>query len=97
MKNLELLSNGSVVLKVGSDFKGGHEGRTEVATLKILKGAVGKVLVIDEAYTLNDNNYGKISLDTIVSKVMGSPGEDHAVMMLGYEEPMLKILRDQNA
>jgi len=97
LKNLELLSNGSVVLKVGSDFKGDHEGGTEVATLKILEGAVGKVLVIDEAYTLDDNSYGKIALDTIVSKVMGSPGEDRAVMMLGYEEPMLKMLRDQNA
>ena len=97
MKNLELLSNGSVVLKVGNDFIAGHEGGTQEATLKILEGAVGKVLVIDEAYTLNDNNYGKIALDTIVSKVMGSPGEDRAVMMLGYEEPMLKMLRDQNA
>ncbi len=97
MKSLNLLSNGSVVYKVGSDFKGGHEGGTEVATLKILEGAVGKVLVIDEAYTLDDNNYGKIALDTIVSKVMGSPGEDRAVMMLGYEEPMLKMLRNQNA
>jgi hypothetical protein len=97
MKSLNLLSNGSVIYKVGSDFKGGHEGGTEVATLKILEGAVGKVLVIDEAYTLDDNNYGKIALDTIVSKVMGSPGEDRAVMMLGYEEPMLKMLRNQNA
>lgn len=96
LKALQLLSNGSVVLKTGGDFIAGHEGGTQEKTIGILAAAVGKVLVIDEAYMLNDANYGKIALDTIVSKVMGSPGEDMAVMMLGYEEQMLKMIREQN-
>ena len=44
------------------------------------------MLVIDEAYALNDNMYGKQALDTIVEKVMGKPGDDIAVLMLGYEK-----------
>lgn len=40
----------------------------------------GKVLVIDEAYNLDDNMFGKQAIDTLVEKVMGSPGEDIAVI-----------------
>ena len=56
----------------------------------------GKVLLLDEAYNLDNNMYGKQALDTIVEKVMGSPGEDIAVIMAGYEVEMLKMLRNQN-
>ena len=96
LKNLNLLSIGTVVLKVAGDFISGHEGGTEEATLAIIENARGKVLVIDEAYILNESNYGSIALNMIVSKVMGSPGEDIAVLLLGYEQKMLKMLREQN-
>ena len=56
----------------------------------------GKVLVIDEAYNLDDNMYGKQVLDTIVEKVSGQASEDIAVVMAGYEKEMRKMLRDQN-
>ena len=96
LKNLNLLSIGTVVQKVAGDFISGHEGGTEEATLAIIENARGKVLVIDEAYVLNDTNYGNIALNMIVSKVMGTPGEDIAVLLLGYEQKMLKMLREQN-
>ena len=73
-----------------------HEGGTQEATLALLDIAKGKVLVIDEAYMLDDSNYGKIALDMIVSKVMGSPGEDIAVLLLGYEDLIMKMLNNQN-
>ena len=56
----------------------------------------GKVLLIDEAYLLDDNLYGKQALDTIVEKVSGSPGEDIAVVMCGYKSEMMKMFREQN-
>jgi len=96
LRALGLLSNGSVVLKSGGDLISGHEGGTEEATLAILENAKGKVLVIDEAYMLDSSNYGKIALDMIVSKVMGSPGEDIAVLLLGYEDLIMKMLNNQN-
>lgn len=85
-----------MVLKGGGDLISGHEGGTEEATLAILENAKGKVLVIDEAYMLDGSNYGKIALDMIVSKVMGSPGEDIAVLLLGYEDLIMKMINNQN-
>ena len=96
LRALGLLSNGSVVLKGGGDLISGHEGGTEEATLAILENAKGKVLVIDEAYMLDGSNYGKIALDMIVSKVMGSPGEDIAVLLLGYEDLIMGMINNQN-
>ena len=96
LRALGLLSNGSVVLKGGGDLISGHEGGTEEATLAILENAKGKVLVIDEAYMLDGSNYGKIALDMIVSKVMGSPGEDIAVLLLGYEDSIMGMINNQN-
>ena len=97
LRALGLLSNGSVVLKRGGDFTAGHEGGTEEKTIAILENARGKVLVIDEAYVLDDANYGKKALDMIVSKVSGSPGEDIAVLLLGYEDEIIRMINNQNS
>ena len=40
--------------------------------------------------------YGAKAIDTIVSKVHNLPGEDIAVLLLGYEEEMMKMLRESN-
>ena len=64
------------------DFIGVAVGETQKKTRTLLESSRGKVLIIDEAYNLNDTNYGKQALDTIVEQVHGSPGEDIAVMLL---------------
>jgi DNA polymerase III delta prime subunit len=61
-----------------------------------LKACRGKVLVIDEAYNLHDGLYGKQVLDTLVEKIQGTPNDDIAVLLLGYEEQMATMLREQN-
>ena len=96
LKALRLLTKGEVVKKTASDFVGDVIGATQNKTRGILEMAQGKVLLIDEAYNLDDDMYGKQALDTIVEKVMGAPGEDIAVIMCGYEAPMKKMMRDQN-
>lgn len=96
LKELSFLSNGGVVIKTASDFVGSVTGESQTKTSQILDGARGKVLVIDEAYNLDDSLYGKQVLDTIVEKVQGQPDEDLAVLLLGYEEPMLEMIRNQN-
>lgn len=96
MKELGFLSNGEVVSKTASDFVGQYVGQSQTKTSQILESAKGKVLIIDECYALDDNLYGKQVLDTIVEKVHGSPSEDIAVLLLGYEEQMLKMISNQN-
>lgn len=96
LKALRLLSNGDIVYKTASDFMGQYVGESGQKTKSIVEMAKGKVLMIDEAYVLDDKLYGKQALDTIVEKVSGNVGEDLAVVMCGYEPPMLKMLRDQN-
>ncbi len=96
LKALRMLSNGEVVKKTASDFVGTYVGESQSKTRAIIELAQGKVLLIDEAYNLNDGLYGKQALDTLVEKVMGAPGEDIAVILVGYKGDMLKMLRDQN-
>lgn len=96
LKQLGFLSNGAVVSKTASDFVGGVVGASQRKTSQILESARGKVLIIDEAYLLDDNLYGKQVLDTSVEKVQGGPSDDIAVLLLGYEEQMVQMIRRQN-
>jgi len=96
LRSLRLLSKGDVILKTTSDFVGSAVGESQNKTKAILEMAEGCVLVIDEAYGLDDQLYGKQVLDTIVEKVSGKPGEDIAVILIGYDKEMKKMLRDQN-
>ena len=69
-------------------------GQSEVKTKAILASAVGKVLIIDEAYLLNPPRthgtpidiYKVAIIDTLVAEVQSTPGEDRCVLLLGYEE-----------
>jgi len=96
LKELGFLSSGDVVVKTASDFVGQYIGQSQKQTNQILEQSKGKVLIIDEAYAFNDSLFGKQVLDTLVEKVQGSPSDDIAVLLLGYENEMLKMLRDQN-
>ena len=81
-------------------------GESEKNTKAILEATKGKVLVIDEAYMLcsnlggsslsSEDTYRKAVIDTIVSEVHSVPGEDRAVLLLGYQEQMEDMLRKVN-
>ena len=71
-------------------------GAVQQKTRSIIDMAQGKVLLIDEAYVLDDSNFGKQALDTIVELVFNKPGDDIAVIMAGYEPQIKKMIREQN-
>jgi SpoVK/Ycf46/Vps4 family AAA+-type ATPase len=96
LKGLGYLSDGSVEVRTPSDLIASAAGGTEEKTAALLEICKGKVLVIDEAYGLHEGLYGARAIDTIVSKVHNSPGEDIAVLLLGYEDEMMKMLREVN-
>jgi len=107
--HLGLLSKGELVLKNSSDFVGVALGGSESQTRNILAASEGCVLVIDEAYSLNPSPSNKgggglsgmdpfktAVVDTIVEQVQGRPGEDRAVVMLGYRKEMEDFLAKAN-
>ena len=90
------LTNGEVVVVGASKLTGAFVGSSAKATNDLLDSVVGKVLVIDEAYVLGTSQYGKEALDVLVERVQGTPGEDFAVILCGYNDPMHKMLKDCN-
>lgn len=75
---------------------GAHVGETSKRTTGLIKRCAGRVLIIDEAYILASSVYGQEALDTLVGLVHGAPGEDIAVVMIGYEKEMKKMFHDAN-
>lgn len=98
LKEMGYLSNGEVLKYGASELIGEYVGSTQTKVNKIFDLAQGKVLVIDEAYVLGrkDSFYGKDALDTIVERVQGTSGEDFAVILCGYNEEMLEMIREGN-
>ncbi|XP_065661931.1 uncharacterized protein LOC100206283 isoform X3 [Hydra vulgaris] len=96
LKELNFLSIGDVIISTASDFVGSHVGESPKKTNAMLEKARGKVLVIDEAYNLNDKLFGKEVLDVLVEKVQNTESDDIAVLLLGYEPQMREMLREQN-
>jgi SpoVK/Ycf46/Vps4 family AAA+-type ATPase len=78
-----------------SDLVGGYVGQTAIKTDAVVRGAVGGVLFIDEAYSLtrsnSDNDYGREAVDTLV-KLMEDNREDLAVIVAGYPEEMAEFI-----
>ncbi|KAL7793693.1 P-loop containing nucleoside triphosphate hydrolase protein [Trichoderma ceciliae] len=102
LATLGLLSNGELVVKTAADFIGAHLGHSESQTKGILAATVGKVLVIDEAYSLYGGK-GSVSdpfktavIDTIVAEVQNVPGDDRCVILIGYQEQMEEMFQNVN-
>ncbi|KAF9882882.1 hypothetical protein FE257_004919 [Aspergillus nanangensis] len=105
--DIGLLSNGEVVVKNPSDFVGSVIGESEKNTKDILAAALGKVLVIDEAYSLfaggtadgtgaKSDPYRSAIVDTIVADVQSTPGDDQCVLLLGYKDQMEQMFQNVN-
>lgn len=104
LTEMGLLSKGEVIVKNPSDFKGAVLGSSEKSTRNILRAAEGNVLVIDEAYALCTSNglngssdpYGTAVIDTLVEQIQARPGDDRAVVMLGYRKEMELMFKNVN-
>ena len=98
---LGMLSTGDVVIKKPADFIGGVLGASEANTKAILDAAIGKVLVIDEAYGLYGGGsladpYRIAVIDTIVAEIQSVPGDDRCVLLLGYKQQMEEMMQKVN-
>ena len=94
-----------MVIKNPSDFVGNVLGQSEKNTKTILASTIGKVLIIDEAYSLysgtdgtgnQSDSFKTAVVDTIVAEVQSEPGEDRCVLLLGYENEMKRMFQNVN-
>lgn len=86
-KAIGLLSRGQLVEVDRSELVAGYLGQTAIKTAEVVGQAIGGVLFIDEAYSLNGDQYGEESINTLV-KEMEDHRDDLVVIVAGYTGPM---------
>lgn len=86
-KALGLLSKGQLIEVDRSELVAGFLGQTAIKTAEVAGTAKGGVLFIDEAYSLNGDQYGEEAINTLV-KEMEDNRDDLVVIVAGYPDPM---------
>ena len=92
-KDIGLLSKGHVVEVGRAELIGGYVGQTAIRTKHICQKALGGVLFIDEAYSLDvdGRDYGQEAIETILTFMEEHRGKI-AVIVAGYPKEMEKFL-----
>lgn len=93
-KSLGILSKGHLVEVDRSGLVAGYVGQTAVKTSEVIQKALGGVLFIDEAYSLNsgnENDFGQEAIDTLL-KAMEDHREDLVVIVAGYDRLMERFI-----
>lgn len=80
-----------------SGLVAGYVGQTALKVQEVVKNALGGVLFIDEAYTLNKantsrNDYGQEAIDTLL-KAMEDHRENLIVIVAGYPDLMQEFIK----
>ena len=98
LKEIGLLSSGHLVEARPKDLMGQYMGQTAPKTENVIKKAIGGVLFIDEAYSLNNNirsegggSYGEECITTLLTQMENRKGE-FVVIVAGYPEEMSRLL-----
>lgn len=89
-----ILSGGRVIRTEKSRMVGQYVGETEHKMNRLLAGARGNILFIDEAYQLvegGNNDYGRIVMNSLLTE-LGKENPDMIVILAGYTAPMKKLL-----
>jgi len=95
--DLGILERNQIVEVSRSELVAGFLGQTAIKTRKVLDNALGGVLFIDEAYTLNQeysggsDSFGLEAIDTIL-KYMEDNKESLMVIVAGYQQQMNRFL-----
>ena len=95
LKAIGVLSSGHLSEVTRADLVGQYAGHTAVKTTDVIKGAIGGVLFIDEAYSLSrgkEDAFGLEAIDALV-KGMEDNRDDLVVILAGYEDEMQEFLK----
>lgn len=83
-----ILKNNSFRKVTRTDLIAGYLGQTAIKTRKVIDEAMGGVLFIDEAYSLqNDDSYAKECVDTLC-EAMSDHKNDFMVIIAGYQHEL---------
>ena len=91
-RDMGILSKGQFIEADREKLVGEYVGHTAVKTRELAESAMGGVLFIDEAYSLNvgaggGNDFGKEAVDTLL-KIMEDHRDDLVVIVAGYTNEM---------
>lgn len=92
-KSLGILSKGHLVEVDRADLVAGYVGQTALKTKEVINQAMGGVLFIDEAYSLNKegNDFGQEAID-IINKIMEDSRTDLVIIVAGYKKEMEEFI-----
>lgn len=92
-KAFGLVSEGHVVEADRASLVAGYIGQTAIRTREVCQAALGGVLFIDEAYSLNvdGRDYGSEAIETLLTFMEKYRGQ-FAVVVAGYPDKMMDFL-----
>ncbi len=92
-RSIGVLEKGQLVETDRGDLVAGYVGQTALKTKEKIEEAMGGILFIDEAYTLNKpgNDFGQEAIDTIL-KAMEDNRDKFIVIVAGYPKLMEKFI-----
>ena len=83
-----------------SKLIGAHIGETEQKVTEVMNSADGGTLIIDEAHTLyreeSENDFGREAIDALL-KEMEERKQSLSVIIAGYKEPMMNMIKNSNS
>lgn len=97
LKSMGLLKQGHLVEVGRQDLVSEYMGQTAVKTTEVIQRALGGVLFIDEAYSLNEEGvqgggFGKEAIDTLV-RFIENYRQDLVVILAGYTDEMERFMK----
>ena len=98
--DIKIRTSDSTVEADRSKLIGAHIGETEQKVTEVMNNADGGTLIIDEAHTLyreeSDYDFGREAIDALL-KEMEERKQSLSVIIAGYKEPMLKMIKNSNS
>jgi hypothetical protein len=91
--DMNLLSSAEVIKSSATDLIGQYIGHTGPKTQELLEKALGKVLLIDEAYRLAEGHFAKEAMDEIVDCITKPKFFQKLIIILaGYDNDINRLM-----